>query len=149
MRHNELTVEEDCLLWGIHVIVPLKLRHHVLDELHMSHLGMVHMTLLARIHVWCPHIDQDIEAIVRTCNACQLVHAKPPQVPTHPWVWSTAPWKCIHVDFAGPFLGHMFLIVVDTPSKWLEVEIMPSTTAEKTIDQLRYIYFHTTVYLNN
>ena len=41
VRHNELMVEEDCLLWGIHFIVPLKLRHHVLDELHMSHLGIV------------------------------------------------------------------------------------------------------------
>ena len=29
VRCNELTVEENCLLWGIHVIVPLKLRPHV------------------------------------------------------------------------------------------------------------------------
>ena len=108
----------------------------------MSHLGIVRMKSLARIHVWWPHIDQDIEAIVRTCNACQSVHTKPPQVPTHPWVWPTAPWQCIHVDFTGPFLGHMFLIVVDTHSKWLEVEIMSSTTAEKTIDRLRYIFSH-------
>ena len=114
VRCNELTVEEDCLLWGIHVIVPLKLRHHVLDELHMSHLGIVHKKSLARIHVWWPHIDQDIEVIVQTCNTCQSVHAKPPQVPTHPWVWPTAPWQHIQVDFAGPFLGHMFLIMVDT-----------------------------------
>ena len=36
----------------------------------------------------------------------------------------------------------MFLIVVDTHLKWLEVEIMSSTTAEKTIDRLRYIFSH-------
>ena len=119
----------------------------MLDELHMSHSGIVCMKSLARIHVWWLHIDQDTEAIVRTCKACQSVHAKPPQAPTHPWVWPTAPWQHIHVDFAGPFLGHMFLIVVDTHSKWLEVEIMSSTTAEKAIDQ--DTYFHTTVYLNN
>ena len=46
------------------------------------------------------------------------------------------------MDFAGPFLGHMFLIVVDTNSKWLEAEIMSSTTAEKTINRLRYIFSH-------
>ena len=63
-------------------------------------------------------------------------------MPTHPWVWPTAPWQHIHVDFAGPFLGHVFLIVVDTNSKWLEVEIMSGTTAEKTIDRLRYIFSH-------
>jgi len=39
--------------------------------------------------------------------------------------------ECIHVDFAGPYLGHMFFIVVDAHSKWPEVEVMSS---EKTIE---------------
>ncbi len=42
----------------------------------------------------------------------------------------------IHLDFAGPFLGRMFLIIVDAHSKWPEVEIMPSTTSTQTIDRL-------------
>ena len=90
-RHNALTVEENCLLWGIHVKVPLKLRHQVLDELHLSHLRIARMKSLARIIVWWPNIDKDIEVIVRTCNTCQSVQAKPPQAPTHPWTWPTAP----------------------------------------------------------
>ena len=31
----------------------------------------------------------------------------------------------------------MFLVVVDSHSKWLEVEIMPSVTSESTIEKLR------------
>ena len=40
------------------------------------------------------------------------------------------------IDFAGPFMGKMFLIVVDSHSKLFEVEIMPSITSEATIAKL-------------
>ena len=37
-------------------------------------------------------------------------------------------------------MGQMFLIVVDSFSKWLEVITMQSTTAAKTIEELRNIF---------
>ena len=39
---------------------------------------------------------------------------------------ASSPWKRIHVDFAGPFLGSYFMVVVDAHSKWLEVYPMKS-----------------------
>ena len=39
-------------------------------------------------------------------------------------------------------MGHMLFIVVDSHSKWLEVEIMSSTTSERTTDRLRNICSH-------
>jgi hypothetical protein len=38
------------------------------------------------------------------------------------------------VDFAGPFWGSMFLIIIDTLSKWPEVINMNKTTAAHTIE---------------
>ena len=38
------------------------------------------------------------------------------------------PWQQIHIDFAGPFMSSIFLIVVDAHSKWTEI-IPTSTTA--------------------
>jgi hypothetical protein len=36
-----------------------------------------------------------------------------PQVaPLHPWEWPSAPWERVHVDFAGPFMDSMFLVLV-------------------------------------
>ena len=58
----------------------------------------------------------------------------------HPWSWPTAPWKRIHVDYAGPFLGNMYLVVVDAHSKWAEVIITTSTTSENTILELRKLF---------
>ena len=135
-RQNELTIEAGCLLWGIRVVVPEKYRKIVLEELHTSHPGIVRMKSLARLHVWWPSIDSQIEEMVNSCSACQSVRSRPPAVTLHPWTWPTRPWQRIHVDYAGPFLGSMFLVVVDAHSKWVEVIMMSSTTSEKTITEL-------------
>ncbi|XP_031554055.1 uncharacterized protein K02A2.6-like [Actinia tenebrosa] len=92
------------------------------------------------MHVWWPGLDEDISQVVRGCSKCQLSRNKPPQAPLHPWDWPNNPWQRIHLDFAGPFIGKMFLIVVDSHSKWLEVEIMSSTVSEVTIDRLRDMF---------
>ena len=41
-----------------------------------------------------------------------------------------------YIDFAGPFMGKMFLIVVDAHSKWPEVITVPSTASQHTINVL-------------
>ena len=53
-----------------------------------------------------------------------------------------ATWQRIHVDFAGPFNGQMFLLVVhvDAKSKWIEVFPMPLTTASATIRAPRFLF---------
>ena len=43
----------------------------------------------------------------------------------------------IHIDFAGPFLGKMFLIVYDSYSKWIDVIPMTNLTLPAVIDHLR------------
>lgn len=136
-RRNELTVEEGCLLWGIRVVVPQRLRAKLLDELHKDHPGVVRMKSVARSYMWWPGLDKDIQNLVKTCQACQAVKRAPPVAPLHPWVWPSRPWQRLHLDFAGPFQGSMFLIGVDAFSKWPEVQMMTTTTASATLDVLR------------
>lgn len=59
-RGQELTVEDDCLLWGLWVIVPGSLRQQLLKELHKSHLGTVKSKAVARSHFWWPKLDEDM-----------------------------------------------------------------------------------------
>lgn len=60
---------------------------------------------------------------------------------TAPWEFPSTPWECLHADFAGPFLGHMFLVVVDSYSKWLEViPLSLAATAHATVDKLHTIF---------
>ena len=60
------------------------------------------------------HRDHD------ACTACQQVKQAPTAAPLHPWIWPSRPWQRVHVDFAEPFLGSMYLIAVDAHSKWPE-----------------------------
>ena len=139
-RQAELTVEGDCVLWGIRVIIPMKLRGRILDELHQNHPGMSRMKRLSHSFVWWPGLDQSIEEVVKSCTACQSVRDLPAVAPLHPWIWPTKPWQRIHVDFAGPFQGKMYFIIVDAHSKWPEVFAMGSTSTSSTIAVLRHVF---------
>ncbi|CAC5359992.1 unnamed protein product [Mytilus coruscus] len=83
---DELSMEEGCLLCGIRVIVLERYRADVLNELHVNHPGIVRMKRLARMHVWWPNLDTDIEITVRNCTACQNTQAAPPAATANPWI---------------------------------------------------------------
>ena len=105
-----------------------------------NHPGMVRMKSLTRLHVWWLSLDHDVEQTVQDCHACQANRCKSPEKVNNPWIWPTRPWQRIHVDFAGPFNGQMFLLVVDAKSKSIEVFPMSSTTASTTIRALRFLF---------
>ncbi len=106
-------------------------------ELHETHPGIVRMKALARSYVWWPGIDKDLEAKVHGCLHCQENQKAPPATPLHPWHPPTAPWKRVHIDYAGPMWNKMFLVVVDAYSKWIDVHVTDSASSKATIDRLR------------
>ena len=95
------------------------------------------MKLIARSYFWWPGLDKEIENLVSTCSACQAVRQAPASAPLHPWIWPTKPWQRIHIDFAGPFKGKSYLLLIDAHSKWPEIAEMSTTTASRTIIVLR------------
>ena len=127
-------------MWGHRVVIPKKWQEKVLEELHVGHPGVVRMKSLACSHFWWPDLDKNIEECSKACPACQSTKNLPAKAPLHPWTWSSIPWERIHADFAGPFLGKMFLVVVDAQSKWPEIIVMSSTTAARTITALRELF---------
>ena len=136
-RQTELGMESGCLMWGVRVIIPQSLQQSLLESLHDNHPGITSMKAVARSYFWWSGIDKAIEDLAKSCGPCQEQKSNPPVAPLHPWIWPTNPWKRIHIDFAGPFSTKMFLIVVDTHSKWPKVIQMSSTTTSKTIEALR------------
>ena len=92
---------------------------------------------LARMYVWWPGINKDIEQAVQKCAECQLHQATPPPAPLHPWSWPKHPWARLHLDYVGPVQGKMF---IDTHSKWIEAVCTPNATSSTVIEELRTMF---------
>ena len=138
-KRMQLSITNGCLLWGLRVIIPPQHQAAILRLLHEGHPGMSRMKSLALLHVWWPSIDDDMESFVKACTNCAETASNPTKVPLHQWDIPAKPWQRLHIDFAGPYRGKMWMLVVDAYSKWPEI-VMESTTAETTIKHLQQIF---------
>ena len=136
-RKDELSIEQGCVIWGNRVVIPSYLQHRVLSDLHESHPGISRMKALARSYFWWPDMDKKIEEIVSNCLDCQKHQSMPPSAPVHHWENTKNPWVRVHIDYAGPFMGKMFLIIIDSYSKWMDVFPVNNATTSVTIECLR------------
>ena len=121
-------------------MVPKSLQARILHMLHEGHPGIGSMRALARIYVWWPNIDEDIERYVKRCHSCQENRQNEPETLLYSWNAPTEPWARIHIDYAGPFEGKYWLVVIDAYSKWLEIVAHQSITTLSTIKSLREIF---------
>ena len=113
---------------GSRVVIPPHGRAKLLKQIHEAHPGMVRMKMLARSYFWWPGHDANIGCEVKDCESCQRNANAPPS-----WEWPSRPWSRLHVDYAGPFENHMFLVVGYAYSKWIEVFKTNSSTTAVTV----------------
>ena len=69
-KRDELSLEDEILLWGRRVVVPPQVRDTVMEEAHSAHIGIARIKSLTRQLVCWPKIDLDLEAKVRNCSVC-------------------------------------------------------------------------------
>ena len=112
----------------------------MIEELHETTPGVVKIKSLAHSYVRWSNMNADLEAKVRSCEQCQSSHTPPAVAPLHPWEWPMRPWSRLHLNYALPFHGKMFLVLVDAYSKWIEVFPVQSATSILTIEKLRIAF---------
>ena len=132
-RKDELSILDGYILWGSRVEVPDSGREAVPEQLHETHLGVVKLKALARSYVWWPNLSADVEAKVR-------VKTHTGSGTTTPLEMACTPWSRLKLDYAGPFQGRMFLVLVDAGSNWLDVMPVVNSTATVTIEKLRSVF---------
>jgi len=120
----KFTLQDGIMFRKERVVIPKNLRDKVLKELHAGHFGTVRMKQLSRNFCWWPKIDKDIENITKNCKACVTFLNNPRSKVKHTWEPASEPFERVHLDFAGPFMGHTFLVLVDACTKWPEVYIV-------------------------
>lgn len=138
---GELCVIGQLILRGTRIVVPLQLRQRVLALAHEGHLGVVGTKQNLRSKVYWPGMDKEAERYCRGCHGCQLVARPDPPEHLRPSDLPDGPWQDIACDLLGPLpSGHSLLVVVDYYSRYYEVCVMQSTSAEKVIDQLDEVF---------
>ena len=141
VRQSLTVTENQLLMRGTQLVIPQQLRTKTLHLAHNGHQGIVKTKQALRTKVWWPKLDREAEAFVKQCHVCQtLGHGDPPP-PLRQNTLPKKPWERLHMDFCGPFpSGETLLLVIDTYSKFPEVEIMTSTTAPAVIKRLDRIF---------
>lgn len=142
---DSLIVHDDVILLQgdayTRVVIPQTLQANVLETLHSSHWGVVKVKQLARRYVWWGTLNSDIERLIKACDVCRQLATTPTQKYTE-WPKTESPWDRLHLDFAGPFRGKMWLICIDSHSKFPYVGKMEigQTSTQQTVQLLRDIF---------
>lgn len=122
-KDNEFSLQNGVIFRKERVVIPKSLTKRILEELHAGHFGCVKMKSLSRNFCWWLGIDKDIELLVKNCSTCNIFNNNPKRIKSkHSWEPATEPFQRVHVDFAGPFKGHIFLVLVDAFTRWPEMQ---------------------------
>jgi hypothetical protein len=149
VKRDSLSLVEGCLFYSHlttnRIIIPEgALRTRVLKALHLGHPGIQRMKSLARLHVYWPGLDVEVERTVKLCTDCQETAKCPTKATLSPWPTTSQVLERIHLDFAGPCAdGNTYLLIIDAHSKWPEITCMP-TAGATTRGTLKILnsYFH-------
>ena len=112
----------------------------MLEHLHTGHQGITKYRRLARPSVWWPSISFDIETYVKQCRSCLTSKSQAPE-PMLSTPLPSLPWQHIAADFFH-FKSSDYLLIVDYYSRYPEIAVMPTTTASRTVSQLKSVFAH-------
>ena len=124
---------------GDRLIVPASKRSSVLQLIHEGHMGIERCKARARLCVYWPHINDDIENTVKSCTVCNKFGNSLHKEPMIPHQLPNRPWEEVSADYFT-LCTQDYLLVVDFYSKYPEVIPMMSKTANATILALKSIF---------
>lgn len=136
---TELSIMKGCIMYRNRVFIPISLRNRAMSLFHAGHPGINSMKSTIRSLVWYPGIDNDVTNVVKQCNTCQENRPKPSQNSTVQWPSANRVWSRIHIDHFF-FENKICLVAIDSLSKYIECEIVPSVSAFDTIQAMKLIF---------
>jgi len=116
IRHH-LTVDDDLIVHGCRLVIPTAMRRQMCTDLHMSHQGIVRTKQRARLTLYWPGMDNDIENTVAGCSQCQAHLPSNPKEPLQCKPAPARPFQELAADFCQ-HAGRNYLIVIDCLTDW-------------------------------
>ena len=137
---NELSIVRSLVLRGTRIVIPEALQSDVIALAHEGHQGLTKTKQYLRTRVWFPKMDQMTQEYIDTCLPCQAATDRNHTEPLKPTAMPERPWQKLAMDFKGPIASKFyFFLLIDEYSRFPEVEIVTSTSAESVIPKLHRI----------
>ena len=143
MLKDEITIDHNkkILLRGTRIIIPASLQKRTIQIAHEGHQGQARTKALLREAVRFPGMDEQVRTELEHCLACQATaqpnHLEPMKTAPMP----NRPWDKVKIDFYGPLpTGQYILVVIDCYSRFPEIEILATTSAQKVFPKLDSIF---------
>ena len=123
-RHmDNLSVQDDVILYNGRTVIPEKLRGRVLDTLHSAHQGSSQMRNRAETSVFWPGLHRDIENRRAKCPTCRIVAPSQANLPPYDPPVPEFPFQYVCSDFFQ-LKGSTYLVTVDRLTGWPDVRRM-------------------------
>ena len=133
---DEMTVQNGLILKGTRIVIPKKMKLNILERLHIGHLGQEKCKRRARVTVFWPGINKDIEKMVNQCSDYIDHRARhcpeplvPHEVPTQ--AWSKVGSDLFQLDNTD------YLVIVDYHSNYPDVYQIPSQSSKSVITAMK------------
>jgi hypothetical protein len=138
----DLFVQDELVLYGGRLLIPVELRRDMLRRLHAGHQGINRTTERANRSVWWPGIQHDIQGVVETCQSCRERLPSNAHEPLLRGPEATRPYERIHIDLFQA-RGRSYLAAVDEMTGWPSlVDMGKDTTSANVVRALRDLFTH-------
>ena len=136
---EDLSIEDGLILKGHRLVIPSKLRPHMLQIIHQGHLGTEKCLLKARDCLFWPGISRDIKEMTANCATCIQFSKQQPKEAIQPHGVPSFPWQKLGCDLLD-YQGAQYLLVADYYSKYPILRKLNLTTSAAIINHLKSIF---------
>lgn len=133
---EELHYVDGIILKGERVFIPRALRDEMLSRVHEGHLGIERCKRRAREVMFWPGLCEDVERVVRSCEACMLYAPRPRRQPLLQHMVPALPWHKLASDIFE-YKKKSYIVLVDYFSNYVEVGLLSGVSSKLVISFMK------------
>jgi len=117
---GELTVQQNLLLRGSRIVIPVSLQLETLEQLHSAHQGIQKCRQRAQQSAWWLGLSRQLADVVNNCTKCFKEGRQPPEA-SMPSAFPSLPWQKVATDLFH-WKGSVYLLIVDYYSRYITLQ---------------------------
>ena len=135
---GELTVQNDLLLRGSRIIIPISLQLDMLEKLHSAHQGILKCRQRAQQSVWWLGLNRQLTDLVNNCPKCCKDRYQHPE-PLIPSKLPSLLWQKLASDLFY-WKSSAYLLIIDYYSRYIEIAKLSGESSSEVVRHTKSIF---------